>query len=498
MTENTLNKAIEKSKKGALAITFIDSGTVTYKDISLSISDVVYIKKVEIIQEPGEHAMMHVEAVLDSDIDENDFQGIQDYVYLTYRNNSTGENKILFYGMIHNISLCREGDGRILYLEAWDATRQMDISPRSRVFQDTNMMLSQLVSEVMAVYYGSDYMINFPDKPIGQLVVQYEETDWEFLKRLFSKYHTALYPDTTHPAARFLAGLSLSPEDFTWDELAYEISQDFNWLKAMKENGFHEMMAVHSVSYSLESYDIAAIGSQITYKNNAWYLAGVKRYLSEGNLVNKYCLRQKEGLNIIPYYNQKITGTSINGTIAAVKRDKVQVQLEIDTGGTSGSGYLFPFSTVASSSDGSGWYCMPEPGESIRVYFPVDDEKEGYVITNIKGREPEAGNPSDPMGNPGVRSISTNQNNHVKFTEEGVVISTGEDQGSVLINKDGSVVIDGLLDITITAAESIQIVAGNDVVLNSQTLVRMENDAGADLEIKSGEIGLHGMMIYEN
>jgi len=141
---------------------------------------------------------------------------------------------------------------------------------------------------------------------------------------------------------------------------------------------------------------------------------------------------------------------------------------------------------------------MPEQGESVRVFFPVDDEKEGYVITNIKSHEPEAGNAADPMGNPDVRSIATQQNNQVQFTETGVVIAAGGENGSVLINKDGSVVLDGLLDITIAAAEAIQIMAGNELVLTSQTTIRLVSDAGSDIEVKSGEIGLHGMMIYEN
>lgn len=474
----------------------MQNGAVTYKDMSLSIREAITIENVEILQEPGKHAWMRVKAILDSEMEENDFHGIHEQVFLTYQNGN--ESQILFYGIIDKISMDKEGDQWILYLDAQDATRHMDIERKNRAYQNPQMTIFQLVEEVMSAYENSDYMIHIPDEPIGQLVVQYEETDWEFLKRFFSKYHVTLYPDTSHSAIRFQASLSPVPEVWEWDHLPYEISQDFNWLEAMKQNGFEELMASQSVSYRLESYDIAVLGSQITYKGASWYLETIRRYLLDGNLRNKYCLKQREGFKVIPYYNEKITGVSIDGLVSGVERDKVQVTMEIDSGGDGANNYFFPFSTVASSSDGSGWYCMPEQGESVRVFFPVDDEKEGYVITNIKGHEPEAGNPSDPMGNPGTRSIATEQGNQVQFTETGVVIAAGDSNGSVQLNKDGSVVLNGLMDITINAGEEIQIVAGNEVTLTSQTGIKVVNDAGADLEVKSGEIELHGLLINEN
>ena len=101
--------------------------------------------------------------------------------------------------MIDDLFLDRDGEGKILVLTAWDATMQMDIQRKKRIFQNPEMGVHQLVSEVMKTYIGSDYKIHVPDVPIGQLVVQYEETDWEFLKRFLSKYNEMLYSDTTFP-----------------------------------------------------------------------------------------------------------------------------------------------------------------------------------------------------------------------------------------------------------------------------------------------------------
>ena len=39
-------------------------------------------------------------------------------------------------------------------------------------------------------------MIQTEDREIGELIVQYEETDWEFLKRIFSQLEITISPDT--------------------------------------------------------------------------------------------------------------------------------------------------------------------------------------------------------------------------------------------------------------------------------------------------------------
>ena len=252
------------------------------------------------------------------------------------------------------------------------------------------------------------------------------------------------------------------------------------------------------MQYQIETYEIASLGNEIRYKGSFWYIGGVERHLEKGILVNSYVLRKEAGLKVLPYFNQRLTGISIDGQIAAAKRDRVQVDMEIDNGGKEGEHYWFPYSTVASSPDGSCCYCIPENGESVRVYFPVADEKEAYVVTNIKAHEPKEGNQDDPMGNPNVRNIETAQGNQVQFTEEGVVIAAGRKQGSILLKKSGEVLLDAVKDISISAGKAVNIVAANEVIMKSETSIRIASEQGADVELKKGKVTIHGMTIHEN
>lgn len=473
-----------------------DDGAITYKDLFLSTLEVSCFLDVKITKTPGEHARLYVKAVLDSDMDENDFHGISDNVSLQYRKNEKAH--VLFYGVVENLYLDRDGDGKILVLTAWDATMQMDIERRKRIFQNPDMGVHQLVAEIMKTYSGSDYKIHIPDEPIGQLVVQYEETDWEFLKRFLSKYNEMLYSDTTYPDIRFEAGLNPHPEACSWDELPFVLSQDLSRLVEMKVNGMDQLTGSQNTMFEIESYDIAPIGSQIVYKGSPWFVESTDHFMENGLLKCKYRLRQRESLKVLPYFNQNIAGVSIDGIIANVQRDRVQVEMEIAAGDGGAEKYWFPYSTVAASSDGSGWYCMPEKGESVRVYFPIDDEKEAYVVTAIKSHEPDSGNANDPMGNPNVRNIQTAQGNQVQFTELGVVIAAGENKGNILIKKSGEIVLDALMDIHISAVENLNIAAMNELTIKSQESIKVANSAGGDVEIKKGKVTLHGKLINEN
>ena len=346
-----------------------DDGAITYKDLFLSTMEVAYFIDVKIKQYPGKHASLYVKAVLDSDMDENDFHGISDNVSLQYWKDE--EAHVLFYGVIDDLFLDRDGEGKILVLTAWDATMQMDIQRKKRIFQNPEMGVHQLVSEVMKTYIGSDYKIHVPDVPIGQLVVQYEETDWEFLKRFLSKYNEMLYSDTTFPDIRFEAGLSPHPEAYCWDALPFVLSQDLDKFVELKVNGMDQLTGSQNTMFEVASYDVVTIGSQVIYKGSPWFVESTERIMENGLLKSVYRLRQREGLKVLPYFNQNITGVSIDGTISGVQRDRVQVEMEIEAGDGGSERYWFPFSTVAASSDGSGWYCMPEAGESVRVYFPA-------------------------------------------------------------------------------------------------------------------------------
>ncbi len=92
-----------------------------------------------------------------------------------------------------------------------------------------------------------------------------------------------------------------------------------------------------------------------------------------------YILRK--GAWIKTYYNPNISGISVKGVVTNIMRNQVQVRLQIDALKSYQNQYFYPYSSVAASPDGGGWYCMPKPGDPVRIFFPVSDESKGYAIS---------------------------------------------------------------------------------------------------------------------
>ncbi|MDE6518276.1 MAG: hypothetical protein K2L18_10595, partial [Acetatifactor sp.] len=205
--------------------------------------------------------------------------------------------------------------------------------------------------------------------------------------------------------------------------------------------------------YQVEAYDILPLGEKVLFRGKELYIGKIDRFIRQGLFVSRYSLYFAEGLQVRKYHNSSLGGVSINGQVTAVNRNRLQVQMETDALVQYKKKYFFPFSTVAASPDGSGWYCMPKQGDRVRIFFPTADEKEGYAIANIQGESAPA--PDSPMGNPDLKDITAPDGKAVRFIEGGIQLAVGEEKGMVTLTNDGTAVIMTDEDIEIGAVEAV-------------------------------------------
>lgn len=514
---------------------------ITYKDLELSLGEVISIEELEIRQRPNHHGELHLSAVLNDEPEEAAFYEMPETVTVNYR--EEGKEKILFKGIIADSSMKRVGNRREVKFTAYDATWILDIKRKTRSFQNTARTTHSVLAEIMEAYPGCICMKNIPDEPIGQIWFQYEETDWEFLARFVSAYSDKLYADATYQSARFQAGLSAASIDVDWEQNPYRMGKDLERYDYLSKNGFPELIPQQFVEYFIDSYELYTLGSRVSYKGASWYIGSLRRTLKEGLLVCTYELRQKQAMLATRKYNRRITGISVDGKTAQINRDKVRVTLNGDMTREQGT-YWFPFSTVAASSDGSGWYSMPEEGDSIRVYFPTKDEKEAYVITKHDSHMPVAPGGSlsggasgggggfaggtgagggaaaaggalaagaaaaalaaagegaekkeDPMDDPSKRNIFTKDGNVVQMVPSGVILSAGKSSISLL--KSGQVNFNAPAGINISAGKQL-CVSGQNVTLEAGIQIELKDLKGAEVKILKRAINIKAKEIYEN
>ena len=155
----------------------------------------------------------------------------------------------------------------------------------------------------------------------------------------------------------------------------YTVRKSIESYELMKKNGWPDANEIEYIVFEVENPRVFAIGTQVELDGKQLFIEQAWHTLNDGVLHNLYLLKLKEGFRSLKAYNTMLVGSSVSGKVVEVSRDRVMVDLDID--GPGRAAYWFPYSTMSASPDGSGWYCMPEKGDGVRVYFPTKEEGGG-------------------------------------------------------------------------------------------------------------------------
>ena len=101
-----------------------------------------------------------------------------------------------------------EGRYRIADVQAVSGTILLDQKKCNRVFQKKVQTYMGIASTVTADTEHSACILPGSDMRTGGTLIQYQETDWRFLKRMASQLGLPLVPDTSYYYPRFYLGLS--------------------------------------------------------------------------------------------------------------------------------------------------------------------------------------------------------------------------------------------------------------------------------------------------
>lgn len=128
--------------------------------------------------------------------------------------------------------------------------------------------------------------------------------------------------------------------------------------------------------------EICQIGDWMPYNGNNYYIYRIFTDYLNGECIHTYHLRKKEAVRPLPMPHESVTGCAFDAVVTGVQRDRVQVKIAGDEWKAQDGKKWFLYSTVYSSPDGTGWYCMPEEGDSVRLYVP-DREENSFVMSAV-------------------------------------------------------------------------------------------------------------------
>ncbi len=160
-----------------------------------SLIKIKYVTALKITAGVQEHGICEVAGLLENGMEAQQIlSSMEDIPICIVRNGESSE--LLFRGIVKEATVHAVNGVYRAEICAVTASEKLDRVKKQRSFQDTAMIYEQVVRRVLEPYGNMD--IAFADdaqEAICEPLIQYGETDWQFLKRLGSHLHIPLYAD---------------------------------------------------------------------------------------------------------------------------------------------------------------------------------------------------------------------------------------------------------------------------------------------------------------
>lgn len=367
-----------------------------------------------------------------------------------------GNNEFFFRGIVSELQIQTENDVRTLSGTIKTGSYLMDQTKHVRSFQSDNITYDKILNTLGMSYQNTSFIMTAGSgECIQGLILQYFETDWEFAKRLATHFHTVLVPDDKMGGVRFNFGIPDMGCTIDIQTKYYSVKSDINRFLWGHNNGLDALTEMDSVFYTIESREVYRIGTQITLNGKSLFVYSIDTELVGKELLHLYYLLPKSGFQVPQNYNDNSIGISLSATVAEVAKDDVKIKIAGDENENSGTRW-FPYSTIYSTQDGTGWYCMPEIGDVVRLYVPCADETTAYAIssTHLQSRD------ENERINPDYKSIMNKQKKEILFMPGALVMT----------NNKG-------MSITLSDKEGISISSNKAIIINSQTSINISSSS---------------------
>lgn len=364
-----------------------------------------------------------------------------------------GEEGPLYTGIIQKIDGKEENGIHEVRFELSSGTVLMDMEKKERSYQDVGMSYAEVIGEVCRRGGGEGVWPHFLEEvPLGVPRIQYQETDWEFIKRLASHVGLPLYADVEQVGARVCIGLPEGEEDgeCEWSEYTCVIDNRYYELGG-EESGY---MREELCSYEVESEENRRLGERSWLKGQEMAICKKRCKTQRGRLLFQYRLARPEWAGQRRISNEKLAGASLLGRVLSREGERVKLKLEIDEGReeeNAEKAYGFAWSPAT----GNVMYLMPEEGSRVSVYFKGREESSAVAVNCIR-EEGEGGERSYRE-----RSLLTGQGKELKLNP----CCMG------LISAKHKVVIDDKEGISITGRGSLKAASRGKVRIEGKQII---------------------------
>lgn len=396
---------------------------ITHDKLTVTGIEYISIESLEIRQNVNCHAIASISMVVEQQNGKRALDSANEEETITI----CADGTIIFCGLIQKVSVNYEKGYCILKLELVSSSILWDLQKRNRSYQVIGTDYYEIMLQSTC---GQGVIVNYAQPKVSKaMVVQYQETTWQFILRIAAYMNTAVFVDVTSSVPKIKIGVSGQESKEGQEKSSYEIGGTGN------------------------SEAVIALGS---IKGNG-IIKYIKSTISKGTLESYYSYASME--DMIPKYNRpSYIGKVFSGVVQSISQTEIQVWIpELDETFDKGSNTWFPYSTAYSTSvNGAGIYCMPIINDPVRVFLPSEELKDifsssGSVMRGIVDDKEE-------------RCFCTPDGMNVLFAKDGLSVSTKTNKAFIKLFKNGSIAIASAKSINIISKANIGMKAVNGLV----------------------------------
>ena len=400
------------------------------------------IKDLTISWRAGEHAAAEIEAVLDPG-KLGSVCGDLSGQPISIRTKDA-EETVLFYGVIYSAAEHYCSGILTIQITALSLSWLLDLEKKNRSFQKTDQTHSRIISAILEEYNASsDY--NIDDRPIEKPYIQYDETDWEFIRRISSRLEAQVIPMARSDFLGIHVGFPTGKNAARFESATYRFALDSEFCRNRSGN------KRRCVYYDVEDCIPRHIGDAVLFQGEVWYVCESNAWVDKSKSVLKFTYRLTGGSynKALPEYNPAFRGRSLTGKVIERQAEKLRLHLDIDKEQNVGDAYFYTWLPES----GNIMYNMPPLETSVSLYMQNDDEHSAICVRNVRANGSSCGLTQDVN----QRFLMTEPGKSLSFKPETMDLTATGTGDSALLDDNFGCRISSKKEVIIKAAGNISI-----------------------------------------
>ena len=426
-------------------------------------------------EEPGEHARGNFRLLLSEN--ETGINSMNAPIQLLGQGNTAGA---LFSGYPEKVEIKEERGYRIADIQAVSGTILLDQKKSNRVFQKKAQTYMGIANTITADTEHSACILPGSDMQTGGTLIQYQETDWNFLKRMASQLGLPLVPDISYYYPRFYLGLPEGEKKELGEILSCDMCFDGRYYAV---SGKCLVDREDFICYDVVTRTSLSLGDRVTYEGRELLVSRKKTELAGGEVIFTYRLAGN-GYTWVPWEdNPDYTGMSFVGSIVGTQGEQVEVAFDIDKTAAGGNRYGFAPAT------GNLMYCMPQKGTKTSLYIGNGDEAQGIATGCIRTN----GSTCEGTGSPEKKSFRSEHGKGMDLYPQRMGLDGGE-TGKITFEDETGTTIESNGGLVLMAKEGIRLESMTGIAMQGMSDIMALYAEGASSLCVNGSVDMLGRL----